>query len=115
MSKTTKFPEIRAELRQREAHSKSIHQRIRETSGEERMKLWEEKRSYGLDTRFLLLYYAMLRGMPRQVCEPKYRPRWDFAWGMGHHAKRLGHTYDVDAFAAWLSPKPVAPEEQAAE
>jgi hypothetical protein len=111
VSKKTKFPEIRAELKQREEHSKSIHARIRQTAGEERMKFWDEKKSYGRETRFLLLYYAMLRGMPHYVCEQNYNPCFDLAWGICHQAKRLGREYDIHAVADWLKQtKPAAVE-----
>lgn len=90
MSKT-KFPTLKAELRQRELHSKSIHKRIRETSGEERMRLWEEKRAYGAGTRCVLLLYAMARGMPRSACEPQHRDdAWILPQSIVAQAERLG-------------------------
>lgn len=109
MSKRTRFPELRAELRAREAHSKTIGKRIRETAGEERMKLWEEKRAHGRLTRFLLLAYAFLRGMPRWVCEPLHHPdAWMLLPYVHEHAKRFVADADPKTLKEWLAAAPVA-------
>jgi hypothetical protein len=71
MSKKNKYPKIRAELKQREAESRTICKQIRESSGLDRWGFWEAKRTYGNTTRWLLLSYAFLRGIPYFACERK--------------------------------------------
>lgn len=120
MSKKTRFPELRAELRQREAHSKTIAKRIRESAGEERMRLWEQKREYGSVTRFILLMYALMRGLPRDHCEPapttergrliRTEQKWWLSSSIVWTAKQRGHVLERTAVEAWLNPKPPAPD-----
>jgi hypothetical protein len=66
-----KYEEIKFELRSRQAESQAIRKQIHATSGLDRYNLWAKKRAYGSDTRYLLLAYAFLRGMPYRVCEPE--------------------------------------------
>lgn len=117
MSKRSRFPELKAELCQRQAHAREIGKRIRATSGEERMKLWEEKRDYGRTTRAFLLLYAFMRGRPRAACEPKIvsedyyflrlvferaYERLGFKTGATPEARRA----ESDAITTWLKQKP---------
>lgn len=108
MSRRSKFPELRAELRKREAHSKTIGKRIRETRGEERMKLWEEKRDYGRATRRCLLLLTLLREKPRVWCEPAWDQNYTpyLAYLVVDEAKRFGQTLDHKVIRAWLEARP---------
>jgi hypothetical protein len=71
MSKKCKYPELKAEIKNQEAESKAIRKQIHGSSGKERWDYWDNKRTLGFRTRCLLLLYAMLRGVPYRVVEPK--------------------------------------------
>jgi hypothetical protein len=71
MSKKCKYPQIKEELKSRQAESQDIRKRIHAASGMDRWELWQEKRRYGSETRDLLLAYGFLRGMPYRVIEAK--------------------------------------------
>jgi hypothetical protein len=112
MSKRTRFPEIRAELRQREASSREMRQCINDSSGLERWQAWQDKRTFGADTRALLLTYAILRGMPYRVVEPRIandvqgiEPTHNFWHGIGFQIKtnseRFGHPLTEEQIMAW--------------
>jgi hypothetical protein len=105
MSKKSKFPELKAELRQREAESREIRKLIHGSSGMDRWQHWDDKRSYGRDTRCLLLCYAMLRGIPHHVVEPKY-DRNVLYWinrGMKAMADQRGLALSSEAIEQWLN------------
>jgi hypothetical protein len=115
MSKKCKYPEIQAELKQREQESHAIRTQIHESSGMERWGFWQDKRQYGGDTRDLLLAYAFLRGKPYRICEPKTLPN------SGPYARRIqrclqarGHEVAEDTIVAWLEAKAPAAEQVAA-
>jgi len=116
MSKKCKFPEIRAELREREQASRAIRKQIHESSGLERWCFWQSKRSYGSDTRALLLGYAFLRGRPYRTVEAKTLPN------SGPYPSRIqkclqarGHEVDVKAIEQWLEVQAPEAEQVAAE
>jgi hypothetical protein len=69
MSKT--YVTIKQIIIERQAASRLLRRRIREARGLERHNLWLEKRSYGKETRYLLLAYAMLRGVRRAALEKR--------------------------------------------
>lgn len=103
----SRFPELRAELRQREAHAKAIGVRVRASAGLERMKLWEEKREYGLTTRACLLLLAWLRGKPRTSCEPSHNTEfnWTVSVVIWRESKRFGHEFSPSDARLWLAGK----------
>jgi hypothetical protein len=103
VGKKCKFPEIRAELRQREQESRAIRKQINESSGMARWAFWEEKRNYGGATRDLLLAYAFLRGMPYRVCEPKTSEDYSrFAPAIQCCLSAHGHEFEKEAIKAWF-------------
>jgi hypothetical protein len=104
MSKKTKFPELKHEIKAREAASREIRQRIHQTSHQERWEAWRDKRREGSTTRCLLLLYAMLRGVPRWVVEAKHHPsdHWWIHMGMNHMAGQRGFELTKDAIEQWL-------------
>lgn len=110
MSKKINFPEVKQELKDRQAASQAIGARIRESKGLERWALWEEKREYGRDTRWLLMVYAFLRGIPFLVVERHSTFRVYDNWAASIHAKRLaeliearGLECDNEKIVAWLN------------
>lgn len=119
MSKKSKFPTLKQEIKDREAASREICKRIHASRGLDRYEAWQEKRSEGNTTRCLLLMYAMLRGLPRHALESKYNP-YDNYWlynGMHHMAGQRNLALTKEAIDAWLSaPAPVveAPAEEPA-
>lgn len=116
MSKRTRFEDLRTELRQREAHSRSIHGQIRQAAGEERMHLWEAKREYGRATRGVLLLYAFLRKRARVRAEPVHmleQNPW-LQYLIVREAKRLGREVDTNALDAWMKGAEQVPVETAA-
>jgi len=103
MSKKCKYPQIKEELKSRQAESQGIRKRIHAASGMDRWELWQEKRRWGSETRDLLLAYAFLRRMPYRVCEPKTLPN------SGPYARDIqlclaarGHEVTEDATEQWL-------------
>jgi hypothetical protein len=118
MSKKSKFPELKQEIKTREAASREIRKRIHATSGLDRYKAWVEKRSEGSTTRCLLLMYAMARGIPRCVSEPKYSPadHWWLQNGMSHMAAQRNLELSKEAIEQWLKAAPpvVTPEAEVA-
>lgn len=109
MSKKSKFPEIKAELKQREAESRAIRKQIHESSGMERWGFWADKRRYGSDTRDLLLGYAFLRGVPYRVCEAKTLPNsGPYATCIQRCLQARGQAVDAKVIESWLEvPAPV--------
>jgi hypothetical protein len=112
MSKKCKFPEIKAELRQREQESRAIRKQIHESSGMERWGFCEDKRNYGGATRDLLLAYAFLRKMPYRACEPKTSEDYSrFAPVIQRCLQAHGHEITSEALEAWMkAPLPAAQE-----
>lgn len=112
MSKKNRFPELKQEIRSREAASREIRKRIQATSHMERWQAWHDKRQEGSTTRCLLLIYAMLRRVPRYVLEAKH-DRNDNYWlqnGMSRMAEQRGLELTEDAIEAWLNAEaPAAP------
>lgn len=115
MSKKCKYPEIQAELKQREQESRAIRTQIHESSGMERWGFWQDKRQYGGETRALLLGYAFLRGKPYRVCEPKTLPTsGPYAITIQRCLQARGHEVAEDAIEAWLKVEPSNAEAVAA-
>lgn len=118
MSKKSKFPELKREICEREAASREIRKKIRATSGLDRYEAWMEKRSEGSTTRCLLLLYAMLRGMPRNVSEAKHSPadHWWIHNGMSHMAAQRKLELTKEAIELWLktAPPAIKPEAEVA-
>lgn len=111
-----KYPEFRQILRERQAESQALAQQIRQTSGKERMLLWEQKRQYGSKTRVLLLAYACLRGVPYKAVERKCHMEptpsnvsevggfWYYMIrGIQEAAKAQGQSLDSSVIKAWLT------------
>jgi len=123
--KKCRFPEIKAEVKVRQAESQAIRKQINEAHGLDRWCLWQEKRRYGTDTRYLLLAYAFLRGMPYAACEPKNRERlvnsdpvrhgsMPSAYLLHKTASQWTKTEVTEAqLKAWLQAVPMAAQEAA--
>ena len=108
MSKNTRFPELKREIREREAASREIRKRIQATTHMERWEAWQTKRQEGSTTRCLLLIYAMLRGVPRHVVEGKHDPNHNY-WlirAMTMMAENRLIALDETAIGLWLVAKP---------
>lgn len=106
--------EVRSRLRQRETGSRALRKAIHESSGMDRWYAWQEKRSFGRETRHLLLAYAFLRGVPYARAEPKCGDTngpsiLDIVAVAGTHGPA-----SVDAVRAWLDGTPL-PQAVAAE
>jgi hypothetical protein len=115
VSKKTKYPEIRAELRTREQESRAIRKQIHESSGLERWGFWRDKRSYGCETRDLLLGYAFLRGRPYRTVEAKTLPNsGPYPTRIQRCLQARGHVVDVEAIEQWLEVPAPAAEQVAA-
>jgi len=116
MSKKNKYPEIQNELRERQAASQAIRQKIHQSSGRDRYDLWDEKRSYGSVTRALLLAYALLRGVPYRVVEPKSDPHtmWWVPGAIEREAARFEHVLTKEQIKAWLAASVVKATSEAA-
>lgn len=72
MSKTTKYPTLKAEIKKRQEHSQKVLRfAIQNSTDHERHCAWCDKREYGEVTRGLLLAYVYLRGMPHYAAEQK--------------------------------------------
>lgn len=111
---SNRYPELKQEIKTREAASREIRQRIRTTSHVERWEAWQEKRREGSTTRCLLLLYAMLRAVPRYVIEPKHSPydHWWILRCMHQMASNRGFELAKEVIEAWLNVKaPSAPTE----
>jgi hypothetical protein len=107
VSKKCKYPQLKEELKARQAESQAIRRQIHESSGMERWGFWQDKRRYGAETRDLLLAYAFLRGLPYRLCETKTKPN------SGPYARDLqrcliarGHEVAEDAIETWLKAEP---------
>lgn len=120
MEKNAKYSKIREELRLRQAESQAIRKQIHASKGMDKWALWQDKRAYGVETRYLLLAYAFLRGMPYLACEPKSSVQpWSVAIAKtaSAHAEAVGYgsgeVSDADV-QAWLDAAPEAAQEVAA-
>src|SRR4051812_20771206 len=107
MSKKSRYPELKQEIRDREKDSREIRKRIRASSGMDRWQAWQDKRGEGNTTRCLLLIYAMLRRVPRVVVEGKHdaNHHWWIASGMHRMAEQRGFALTKEAIADWLTAK----------
>jgi len=107
MSKKSRYPELKQEIRDREKASREIRKRIRAASGMDRWEAWQDKRGEGKTTRCLLLIYAMLRGVPRHVGEAKHdvNDNWWILNGMHRMAEQREYALTKDAIEAWLTAK----------
>jgi hypothetical protein len=97
---------IKQEIKSRETASKGIRKLIQGSSGMERHGHWLDKRSYGYDTRCLLLLYAMLRGKPRCTLERKYGDqvfeRYYLSPSLEKLAEKYGLAYTRVEIQTWL-------------
>jgi len=105
---------IKQEIQLRETASREIRKLIHGSSGMERHGHCLDKRSYGYDTRCLLLLYAMLRGKPRCMLERKYGNRVFERYYLGLSLEKLAEKYglwytsiDIQAWL-WAAPQEVA-------
>ena len=118
MSKKSKFPELKQEIKSREAASREIRKKIQATSGLDRHEAWLEKRQEGSTTRCYLLLYAMVRGRPRHSIEPKHSPHdnWWIQSAMGRMAEQHKLAATKEAIEQWLkaAPPTVSPEAEVA-
>jgi hypothetical protein len=96
---------FRASLREQMEESQISVRAIQQTSGKERESAWDQKRCVGRDTRYILLAYAFLRGVPYKVLE-------SFTAGGNEPSFRsiayaglsvAGLAFDEDAICAWLN------------
>lgn len=113
MSKNVKFPKIKKSLCEREHISRSVHRKaIQESTGMNRWQAWVAKRSYGEDTRHLLLAYGFLRGLPYVACEKKCDDKnLPSARSIASAAGEQGVNLDVEAVKTWIAETSyVAPE-----
>ena len=95
-------------LREREQRSREIRAKIRTSTGDDRYNAWDEKRSYGSDTRWIQLAYGFLKGIPYNAIEPNYR-EGNGAWPavIALAAKDVtGLRLNGDALLAWLDGMP---------
>lgn len=115
MSKKSKFPELKQEIKTREAASREIRKSIQGTSGMERHQHWLDKRSYGQDTRHLLMLYCIARGIPRYAMEPKHLQSNEY-WAVDRAVFELATQHNLpitrEAIQAWL--KVPAPAQEVA-
>jgi len=101
--KRVKFPELRSSIRSRQDESRAIRARIHASSGMDRWYVWQEKRSYGHDTRTELLTYAMLRGVPYLACEKKCEDgNHPSSSSISAVAKFYGHEVTPEQVRTWL-------------
>lgn len=105
MSKKSKFPELKQEIKTREAASREIRKLIQGSAGLERHQHWLDKRNYGGHTRDLLLLYAFMRKVPYRVVEPTCHDlsHESLIVGMWYRAKAHGFELDKETFRAWFS------------
>lgn len=101
--KNVKYPSIRNELREREAHSRDIRKQIHAASGMDCWYLWTEKRSYGADTRHILLAYGFVRGLPYHVCEGKCGEGNGPSVSTIHAIVNAHKAVSLDDVRAWLA------------
>jgi len=115
MSKKSKFPQIKAELRNRQAESGEIRKRIRAAHGVERYNLWNEKRCYGMATRDIILAYHFLRGRPylsaERKCQDTNHPS---VYSIQEQAQRFApdRKITVEEIKAWRDAVPEQPKVQ---
>lgn len=97
---------IKQEIKSREIASREIRKMIHGSSGRERHQHWMDKRSYGYDTRCLLLLYAMLRGKPRYTLERKYGDqvfeRYYLSPSLERLVEKYGLAYTRVEIQSWL-------------
>ncbi len=106
MRENVKYPEIKAELRDRQAESQALRRRIHAASGMDRWDLWEEKRLFGATTRKIILAYAFLRKVPYLACEVKCLPgNVPVAEYLHEILTQRGHTAEVETIQTWLETK----------
>ena len=109
-----KYQNVKQEIKTRQAHSQGIHKQIQATHGDERARLWEKKREYGTKTRWILLGYAFLRGVPYRVVEKTRRHSWDNDLDVHRALKELGFEASREDIKAWFQVAPKVEEEVAA-
>ncbi len=117
MSKKTRFPQIRAELRTRQEESRRIGKERQEAKGLERHRLWQEKQLYGERTRHILLAYHFLMGHPYRMAEPKARKDLSPSpHKIEHQIKHFApdHQATVEQIRDWLRAAPLQTEGQVA-
>jgi hypothetical protein len=88
----------------REAESKVICKKIHESCGMDRWAAWNDKRSYGNETRALLLASGFVKGIPYKAIEAKVGERnaigaSDILWAASALA---GIALEGNAIVAWL-------------
>ena len=90
-------------LKERENQSREIRKTIHASKGMDRWAAWQEKRSYGADTRHILLAYGMARGLPYLACEPKCgEDNQPSASAIQAWAAEHGVLLTQEAIKAWL-------------
>lgn len=96
----------------REAGGKDLRKKIQNTSHQERYDAWNEKRAYGLDTRWILLAYGFVKGIPYKAIEAKTGERNEaYAFAICEASKEAtGLTLNGNAVVAWLDGLPVTEE-----
>lgn len=65
---------VKGAVKNNVAESLEIRKRIHASEGKEKSNFWQNKRGVGVDTRYLLLTYACLRGRPYSQIEQKVHP-----------------------------------------
>lgn len=99
-------------LREREHTSKDICAKIRASTGRARYDAWDEKRSYGSNTRWIHLAYGFLKGLPYAAIEAKTGENNNaYPQAIVGAAKDVtGLDLNGEAIMTWLIGEPLAPE-----
>lgn len=107
MSKKSRFPTLKQEIREREAASREIRKKIQGSAGLDRYQHWIDKRNYGGYTRDLLLFYAFMRKVPYRVVEPTCRDlsHGPLIYGLQYCAKDHGIELEKEAIKEWFNVK----------
>lgn len=100
---------FRLALQEREHGGKDLRAKIQATSDRERFEAWESKRSYGRDTRWILLAYGLVKGVPYKAIEGKtaednYPSVNAIQWGAQEGA---GIALSYDDITTWLEAEAV--------
>ncbi len=104
-TKMTACEKFRSALREALEDSRPYVLAIQQTSGKDRERAWDAKRSFGHDTRYTHLAYAFLRGMPYKVLEEKTGPGNEPSVRSIAYAGLTvtGLAFNEDAIVAWLN------------
>lgn len=96
-------------MRDREAGGRALRLKIQGTTHEARYAAWDEKRSYGTDTRWILLAYGLIKGIPYKAIERAVGERNSaYPYVIAEAAREVaGVRLSGDAILAWLEGSPL--------